>query len=156
VISLPKRLRYFLIRDASLLNRVVRIALSEVERAIRAHTPGTPRESGTGGVVFIHRFGSAPNTHLHIHACLIDGLIGRTSEGLTFHPVRLDEVATTTVSQAIRRRVLSLIERHALLSADAAEMMRHWDHDGGFSTHGSVRVHGNDRAGRERLFRYCA
>ncbi len=75
---------------------------------------------------------------------------------MTFHPVRLDEAATTTVSQAIRRRVLSLIERRALLSADAAEMMRQWGHEGGFSTHGSVRVHGNDRAGRERLFRYCA
>ena len=70
VVSVPKRLRYFLARDARLLNRVVRIALSEVERAIRAHSPGAPGESGTGGVVFIHRFGSALNVHLH--ACLID------------------------------------------------------------------------------------
>ncbi len=61
VVSLPKRLRYFLVRDARLLNRVVRIALSEMERAIRAHSPGVPGESGSGGVVFIHRFGSALN-----------------------------------------------------------------------------------------------
>ena len=36
---MPKRLRYFPVRDATLLNRVVRIALSEVERAVRAHNP---------------------------------------------------------------------------------------------------------------------
>jgi hypothetical protein len=156
VVSLPKRLRYFLVRDARLLNRVVRIALSEVERAIRAHSPGAPGESGTGGVVFIHRFGSALNLHIHLHACLIDGLIGRTSEGLTFHPVQLDETDITALSQAIRRRVLRLFERRALLSAEAAQAMREWGHGGGFSVHGAVRVHGNDRAGRERLFRYCA
>ena len=55
VVSLPKRLRYFLVRDARLLNRVVRIALNEMERAIRAHSPDAPEESGSGGVVFIHR-----------------------------------------------------------------------------------------------------
>jgi len=159
VVSLPKRLRYFLIRDARLLNRVVRIALNEMERAIRDHSlgaPGAPGESGSGGVVFIHRFGSALNVHIHVHACLIDGLIGRTSEGLSFHPVQLDEADITAVSEAIRRRVLRLFERRGLLSDDAARGMRQWDHGGGFSVHGAVRVHGNDRAGRERLFRYCA
>jgi len=34
--------------------------------------------------------------------------------------------------------------------------MREWGHGGGFSVHGAVWVHGNDRAGRERLFRDCA
>jgi len=156
VVSLPKRLRYFLIRDARLLNRVVRIALNEMERAIRAHSPGAPDESGSGGVVFIHRFGSALNVHIHVHACLIDGLIGRTSEGLSFHPVQLDEADITAVSEAIRQRVLRSFERRGLLSDEAARGMRQWGHGGGFSVHGAVRVHGNDRAGRERLFRYCA
>jgi len=64
VVSLPKRLDYFLVRDARLLNRVVRIALSEMERAIRAQSPGAPGKSGTGGVAFIHRFGSALNVHI--------------------------------------------------------------------------------------------
>jgi hypothetical protein len=133
VVSLPKRLRYFLVRDARLLNRVVRIALSEVERAIRAHSPGAPSESGTGGVAFIHRFGSALNVHIHLHACLIDGLISRTSEGLTFHPAQLDEADITALSQAIRRRVLRLFERRGLLSGEAAQAMREWGHGGGFS-----------------------
>ncbi len=54
VISFPKRLRYFLVRDASLLNRVVRIALSEVERTTRIGSEGA-NEARTGGVAFLHR-----------------------------------------------------------------------------------------------------
>ncbi len=86
------------------------------------------------------------NLHIHLHACLIDGLIGRTSEGLTFHPVQFDEADIRAVSQAIRRRVLKLFERRGLLSGEAAQAMREWGHGGGFSAHGAVRVHGNDRA----------
>jgi len=31
-----------------------------------------------------------------------------------------------------------------------------WQGTGGFSLDASVRIHGSDRAGRERLIRYCA
>jgi hypothetical protein len=34
--------------------------------------------------------------------------------------------------------------------------MASWDHGGGFSLDASVRIDGHDRAGRERLLRYCA
>jgi hypothetical protein len=34
--------------------------------------------------------------------------------------------------------------------------MRQWDRGGGFSARGPVQVHGNDRAGREMIFRYYA
>ena len=83
-------------------------------------------------------------------------MIGRTSEDLTFHPAQLDGAEITAVSEAIRRRVLRLFERRGLLSGEDARGMREWRHGGGFSAHGAVWVHGNDRAGRERLFRYCA
>jgi hypothetical protein len=112
---------------------VVRIALNEMERAIRAHSPGAPDESGTGGVVFIHRFGSALNVHVHLHVCLIEGLIGRTSEDLAFHPVQLDATDIHNVSEAIRGRVLRLFERRGLLSGEDARGMREWRHGGGFS-----------------------
>jgi hypothetical protein len=39
--------------------------------------------------------------------------------------------------------------------ADAHEMAS-WDHGGGFSLDASVRIEGHDRAGPERLLRYCA
>jgi hypothetical protein len=83
-------------------------------------------------------------------------LIGETSEGLTFHPAQLDEADISSVSEAIRKRVLRVFQRRGLLSGEDARGMREWDHGGGFSVHGAVWVHGNDRAGRERLFRYCA
>ena len=34
--------------------------------------------------------------------------------------------------------------------------MGQWDHGGGFSVDASVRIEAADRAGRERLLRYCA
>jgi hypothetical protein len=34
--------------------------------------------------------------------------------------------------------------------------MAQWQHGGGFSVDGSVRIAAADRAGRERLLRYCA
>ena len=34
--------------------------------------------------------------------------------------------------------------------------MAQWQHGGGFSVDGSVRIEAADRAGRERLLRYCA
>ena len=39
--------------------------------------------------------------------------------------------------------------------ADAHDMAR-WDHGGGFSLDARVRVDGHDRAGLQRLLRYCA
>ena len=34
--------------------------------------------------------------------------------------------------------------------------MAQWGHGGGFSVNASVRIEAADRAGRERLLRYCA
>ena len=34
--------------------------------------------------------------------------------------------------------------------------MAGWEHGGGFSVDAAVRIEGNDRAGLERLLRYCA
>ncbi len=34
--------------------------------------------------------------------------------------------------------------------------MGQWEHGGGFSVDASVRIEAADRAGRERLLRYCA
>ena len=43
-----------------------------------------------------------------------------------------------------------------MLSGDTVEQMRAWDHSGGFSIDASVCVGARDRAGLERLLRYCA
>ena len=46
--------------------------------------------------------------------------------------------------------------RHGLLETHDAKDMLAWDHGGGFSLDASVRIEATDRAGLERLIRYCA
>lgn len=43
----------------------------------------------------------------------------------------------------------------SLLPRDDARTMGQWRHGGAFSVDGSVRIEAADRAGRERLLRYC-
>ena len=60
------------------------------------------------------------------------------------------------VESALQRRVLRYFRRHKLLDElDAAGMLT-WQGSGGFSVDASVRIEGGDRAGIERLVRYCA
>ena len=61
VLSLPKRLRGFLQRDATLAGKVLRIMLEEVERELRGHCPEAGAKARTGAVGFSHRFGTSLN-----------------------------------------------------------------------------------------------
>ncbi|MBM4201290.1 MAG: IS91 family transposase [Gammaproteobacteria bacterium] len=156
VLSLPKRLRYFLHHDPRLVNPVLRIFLAEVEAALRAGSLDAPSGARFGAVTFVHRFGSALNAHLHFHCCVIDGLFSAAAEGLRFHPACLTDQALAQVQRQTRRRVLQLFQRRALLPEEATALMLGWDHGGGFSVDAAVRVPAWDRAGLERLLRYCA
>ena len=60
------------------------------------------------------------------------------------------------VQQQVRTRVLRWFARADHLDAADARDMARWDHGGGFSLDASVRIEGPDRAGLERLLRYCA
>jgi hypothetical protein len=46
--------------------------------------------------------------------------------------------------------------RRGLLDDVSAQAMQAWQHGGGFSVDGPVRIEAADHAGRERLLRYCA
>ena len=59
VLAVPKRLRYFLQRDADLQGAALRLFLRAVEQCLRAHSPGSGPAARLGVVAFIHRFGSA-------------------------------------------------------------------------------------------------
>jgi hypothetical protein len=52
--------------------------------------------------------------------------------------------------------VLRLFQRRGLLTEATVENMLTWQASGGFSLDASVRIHGSDAAGRERLVRCCA
>ena len=77
-------------------------------------------------------------------------------QGLAFRDAQVDEACVGRVQARVRQRVLGLFERRGLLSRETVAVMQGWRHSGGFSVHAGVRVAGQDRAGRERLLRYCA
>jgi hypothetical protein len=78
VLSVPKRLRYFMQRDGAVLNMVLRIFLRVISQSLQTHSPGAASvDKATlhiGAVAFIHRFGSSLNAHVHFHVCVVDGV----------------------------------------------------------------------------------
>jgi len=156
VLSFPKRLRYFLARDADLLNRVLRIFLKSVEKALQLCCPDAPDNARLGAVTFIHRFGSALNGNIPLHCCVIDDVFSAVDEALRFDQAPLTPEAIAKVQAEARKRVLRLFKRRALFSPETVDAMRQLKHEGGFSFNADATVAAWDRAGFERLFRYCA
>ena len=78
VLSVPKRLRYFMQRDGAALNSALRIFLRVVEQCLHRQCSGAAKLDKAavhiGAVAFIHRFGSSLNTHVHLHICALDGV----------------------------------------------------------------------------------
>ena len=160
VLSVPKRLRYFLQRDTALQGAVLRILLRGVERCLREHSPGCGTTARIGAIAFIHRFGSSLNEHTHFHCCIVDGVFEPAADetaGAVFHAANgLDAVALADVQAQIRRRILRAFVRRGLIDKSDGKEMLGWEHGGGFSLDASVCIEGRDRAGLERLLRYCA
>jgi hypothetical protein len=100
--------------------------------------------------------------YVHFHCCVVDEafeIAANTGErqGVDFHAAtELDEPVITGVQEQVRRRILRIFVRRGLIDQGAANLMGDWGHCGGFSVDASVRIAGADRAGLERLLRYCA
>jgi hypothetical protein len=158
VLSVPKRLRYFLQHDPAVVSSVLHIFLRVVEEALRQSSPGAGLRARFGAVSFVHRFGSALNAHLHFHCAVIDGVFQPDAEGrLCFHEAAgLTQERIAKVQEQVRRRVLRAFVHRGLLEPEAARNMRGWEGGGGFSVDASIRVEAYDRSGLERLLRYCA
>ena len=90
VLSVPKRLRYYLQRDRGALNAALRIFLSVVRQSLQTHCPcaanADPASLRLGALAFIHRFGSSLNTHVHSHVCVVDGVFEALPEGVEALP----------------------------------------------------------------------
>jgi hypothetical protein len=138
VLSVPKRLRYFMQRDGAVLNMVLRIFLRVIAQSLQSNSPGTAQLDRAalhiGAVAFIHRFGSSLNGHVHFHVCVVDGVFeevpGDTDAqssppGVIFHPASaIDETAVAQVQTDLRRRILrAFVGRGLLASCDAKEML---------------------------------
>jgi len=99
VLSVPKRLRYFLQAGAALQGAALSIFLRVVERCLREHSPGCSESARIGAVAFIHRFGSSLNEHVHFHCCVIDGVFDSIAD--------TDEEESAAFHAAYRRRASS-------------------------------------------------
>jgi hypothetical protein len=167
VLSVPKRLRPFLHYRPRTAGAVLHILLRALQATLREACPTAPATSSMGAVSFLHRFGSSLNPHFHYHVCVVDGLFEKveddTDQGpanpetrLRFHEATaLSRELLESLQHTVRKRVLRHLRRHGLLEPHEAEDMLAWDHGGGFSLDASVRIEATDRAGLERLIRYC-
>ncbi len=140
VLSFPKRLRYFLVRDADLLNRVLQIFLDSVEKALQSCCSGAPEQARLGAVTFVHRFGSALNGNIHFHCCVIDGLFSVKDEAVHFDVATLTPEVFKRAQTQVRERILRLFKRRELLSPEVVDVMREWGHAGRFSLNAAVTV----------------
>jgi hypothetical protein len=171
VLSVPKRLRYFMQRDGAVLNMVLRIFLRVIAQSLQDHCPGAANMDKAalhiGAVAFIHRFGSSLNGHVHFHVCVVDGVFEEVAvegeadaqsspPGIVFHPASaIDATAVAQVQTDLRRRILrAFVGRGLIEKADAKDMLA-YQHSG-FSVDAGVCIEADDRAGLERLLRYCA
>jgi hypothetical protein len=88
VLSVPKRLRWYLEREPKAVTAVLHIFLRVVEAHLRRSCPGASAQARFGAVSFVYRFGASLNRHLHYHCCILDGVFepleaGRTALSLT-------------------------------------------------------------------------
>ena len=139
VISVPKRLRWFLSERPEAVAALTKIFMREVERLVReatgvASAPDRAADAAPriGAVSFLHRFGSALNRHVHLHACVTDGVLWRTAAGeqtetgITFLPARpITPGDLDTLTERVRRRLIRWFRRRGLLDADAAADSSH-------------------------------
>jgi len=119
---------------------------------------------------------------VHFHVCVVDGVFEAVAaplaqsvdtdaaaqvnpesapQSVIFHATTgLDESAIATVQANVRKRILrAFVARGHLEACDAKDMAERAassSHGGGFSVDAGVRIEAADRAGLERLLRYCA
>ena len=153
VISVPKRLRGMLADRPRAVAALTKIFLAEIERLLCAAAGGTRDADAPasarprlGGISFLHRFGSALNYRVHVHACVTDGVfVPATAEAScdappAFLPARpITQADLAALTERVRRRVILWFRRSRLLDAAAAADMLAWENSG-FSIDASVRI----------------
>jgi hypothetical protein len=114
------------------------------------------------------RPGSALNHHVHLHACVTDGVFvppaaeAGSDAPPAFLPARsINQADLAALTERVRRRVIWWFRMQRLLDAAAAAEMLTWENSG-FSVDASVRITLVDRdvpsyfRSLEHLLRYCA
>jgi len=82
VLSMPKRLRWYLEREPKAVSAVLHIVLRVIEGYLCQASGATSAPARLGAVSFIHRFGASLNRHIHYHCCIIDGVFERVDNAV--------------------------------------------------------------------------
>lgn len=151
VLVLPKRLRWFVNRDARLAGEVARILGSILTDRILRRS-GAPKGAAPAQLHAIQRFGSSVNLHIHDHAVASDGVFALEDGRLRFYPAPAPSPSELgELTEQLRRRILKRM-KGAVPEAAILDMLA-WPHSG-FSLNAEVRIEANDRAALGRLLRY--
>jgi len=144
VISVPKRLRGMLADRPRAVAALTKIFLTEIERSVWA-AAGLRDDADTsraarprlGGVSFLHRFGSALNHHVHLHACVTDGVFVPAAAGTacdtppTFLLAQvITHVHLAALTERVRRRMIRWFRLARRLDGAAAANMLAWENNG--------------------------
>ncbi len=93
----------------------------------------------------------------HFHCAVIDGVFAPGPDDTAqFFEADITTEDILDLTTKIRKRTLAYMVRHGLMDSSDTDDMLTWDHNGGFSLDASVLIPDWDRAGLERLLRYCA
>jgi hypothetical protein len=157
VLSLPKRIRPFLPHDPRLAGDVLRILLRAIRTTLRRASPPAPGDAQLGAISFLHRF-APPSTRT---STFTPWSSTASSPKATIAPslsTRRHTSLTTSCTSSVRCSAACSASAGArgLLNDHTVADMLTWQASGGFSLDASVRTHGSDAAGRERLLRYRA
>jgi len=126
VLSVPKRLRYFLAGEPEAGIAVLHCFLRVVEAPLHRSNRSASARARFGAVSFIHRFGTALNRHLHCHCCILGGVFEPLARG----GAQLRQAATlmpdvmTSITEQVRGRVERWFACRGLLDPDDARGTR--------------------------------
>ena len=81
VLSVPKRLRWYLEREPQAVSAVLPILLRVSAAHLRETIPGASPQARVGAVSFVPRFGSALNRHVHSHGGILEGVFAGGEDG---------------------------------------------------------------------------
>ena len=183
-LTFPRRLRFALAKDARLATTILGIwhrALASFYRLLAKKDGFWAMR--TGAVTFVHRFSSSLALNVHFHTVMPDGVFAvpapdeERASFIALPPPTTEEVEhlLTRVVKRVTRCMTRYFEGRsddvaldAMDALAAASMATRKDgalerRQGrqeafleGFSLHAATHLHGNDRAGLERLCRYGA
>jgi len=116
VLSFPMQVRYMLSYNPKLTTKVLRIYIKTISKYYqRKAIQSELKETKTGGVTFIQRFGSALNLNVHFHTLFMDGVFKNHKFQSINSPTNK---AIARITQEIEEKVNKLLETEQLINSE--------------------------------------